>query len=177
VRCAIEVPNTHNIVLVLQYSRFVVVDVKVVRSTEYRHNTREACRSSLPIRTTAGIPGFVGANDGQKVALFEKGASSRIWEVRAAPHMIMDEVFSSLFLSKFFQGIRPKDIAHEAVSWKVHGNDRSAIVSAAIIAISYTYILEVSEGMKLWAKATMQRNCLLVIAANGNAQNDSIHAS
>jgi hypothetical protein len=77
VRCAIESPNIYNIVLVLQYSRFVV-DVKVVRSTEYRHNIREACRSSLPIHTIAGIPGFVSANDGQKVALFEKGASSRI---------------------------------------------------------------------------------------------------
>ena len=77
-RCAIELPDIHNIVLTLQYSHFVVVDVKVVRSAEYRHNTKEACRSSLPIRTIAGILSFVGVNDGQKVILFEKGASGRI---------------------------------------------------------------------------------------------------
>ena len=76
--CAIELPDIHNIVLVLQYSRFVVVDVKVVRSAEYRHNTREACCSSLPIHTITGILSFVGANDGQKVILFERGPSGRI---------------------------------------------------------------------------------------------------
>ena len=51
------------------------------------------------------------------------------------------------------------------------------MVSAAITAISYTYTLEVFEDMKLWAKVNMQRNCFFIIAANGNAQNDSIYAS
>jgi hypothetical protein len=78
VRCAIELPDLHNIFLILQYDRFIVVDAKVVRSTEYRHNTREAGRSSLPKHTIASILGFVGANDGQKVVLFEKDASGRI---------------------------------------------------------------------------------------------------
>jgi hypothetical protein len=76
VRCTIELPNVHNIVLVLQFSRFVVVDIKAVRSTEYHHNTREACRSSLSIYMIASILGFVGANDGQKDVLFKKAQAA-----------------------------------------------------------------------------------------------------
>jgi hypothetical protein len=119
VRCAVELPYVHNVVLVLQYSCLVVVDIKVVGSTEYRHDTREAGRSSLSVHAIPRILGFVSADNRQKIVLFQKGASSGIREeVRATPDVVVNEVFPGLLLSELFQRIRPENVAHEAMSWR-----------------------------------------------------------
>lgn len=48
-RSAVELPNVHDIALVLEHGRFVVVDVEVVGGREDGHDRGEACRFRLAI--------------------------------------------------------------------------------------------------------------------------------
>ena len=61
--CAIELPNIHDVVLVLQYGCFVVIDVEVVRCAEDGHDAREACGSRFAVHSIAGILSFVCSDD------------------------------------------------------------------------------------------------------------------
>ena len=126
-RCAIELSNVHDVILILQNRRFVVVNVEVIRSTEYGHDTGESCRPGLPIHAIACILCFVGPNNGQEVVLFKKSARGRIREeVGATSNVIVDEVLPSLFLAEFFQRICPEYVAHKAMSgWFAESVDLS----------------------------------------------------
>jgi hypothetical protein len=111
-----ELPDVHDIVLVLQNSSLVVVHIQVVRCAEDGHHTREASRPSLPVHAVSSILGFVRANDREQVVLFEEGASGRIREkVRAASDVVVDEEVICLLLSKLLERVSPKNVAHQAM--------------------------------------------------------------
>lgn len=48
-RGAIELPNVHDIVLVFQYCRFIVVHIQIIRCRENSHNSRKLSGSSFAI--------------------------------------------------------------------------------------------------------------------------------
>lgn len=116
--CAVELSDVHHVVLVLQYRRFIVVHIEIIRRTEYRHDAREARRPRLSVHAVPCILGFVGSDDGQEVVFLEEGACGRIREeVRTSAHVIMNEELRRLLLPKLFQRIGPEDVAHQAVCW------------------------------------------------------------
>ena len=64
-RCAIELPNVHDIVLVLQDGGFIIVYVEVIGCAEDGHDTWEACCPSLSVHPVARVLSFMCADDGQ----------------------------------------------------------------------------------------------------------------
>lgn len=61
----------------------------------------------------------MGTNDGKQVIFLKEGAGGRIREkVRATTDVVMDEEIRGFFLTKFFKGIRPEDVAHQPVGWR-----------------------------------------------------------
>lgn len=113
-----ELPNVHNIILVLQHGRLVVVNVQVIWSTEDGHDTREASSSCLAVHSVASVLRFMGTNDRQQVVLLQERASSGVGEeVRTASDMVVDEILLRLFLTKVLQRVCPEKIAHETVGW------------------------------------------------------------
>ena len=75
-----ELSNVHDIIFVLQNSSLVVVHVQVVWRAEDCHDTGKASRPCLPVHSVPSILGFVCANDGQQIVLFEESAGGRIRE-------------------------------------------------------------------------------------------------
>ncbi len=78
-RRAIELSNVHDIVLVFQNSRLVVVHVQVIRCREDGNNRGKVCFTAL-VHFVAEILRFVGTNDGEEVVSSQKGADGRITE-------------------------------------------------------------------------------------------------
>ena len=115
-----ELPDVHDVVLVLQHRRLVVVDVEVVRGAEDGHDAREGRGPSLPIHPVAGILGLVRSDDGEQVVLLQEGTGGRVREeVRASPNMIMNEVLGRLLLPKVLQRVGPQDVTHQSVSGRL----------------------------------------------------------
>ena len=92
----------------------------------------------------------------------------------------MHKAIRCLFLPKVLNGIRPEDIAHQAMSWWF------------VEAVDLVGIQKSTSGrnkQKLTARRSsrvfnsgesppcMQRNCLFMMAARGSAQKDSMQAS
>lgn len=73
-RCAVELPDIHHVVLILEDCSFIVVDVKVVGCAEDGHDTWEACRPRLSVHPVTCILSLVRADDGQQVVLLQEGA-------------------------------------------------------------------------------------------------------
>jgi len=73
-----ELPDVHNIVLILKYRSLVVIHVQVVWCTEDRHDTREACRPRLPVHSVTSVLGFVCSDDGEEVVLLQERACRRV---------------------------------------------------------------------------------------------------
>lgn len=65
-----ELPDVHNVVLVLQDSRLIIVHVEVVRCAEDGHHARKTCRPSLPVHAVSSILSLVCTNDGKQIVLF-----------------------------------------------------------------------------------------------------------
>ena len=117
VRCAVELSDVHDIVLVFEHGSLVVVHVQVVRGGEDRHHRREASRPSLSVHTVSCILCLVRSNDREQVVLLQERASSRIAEeVRASSHMVVHEILLRLLLSEFFKRVGPENVAHQAMS-------------------------------------------------------------
>lgn len=113
-RGAIELPDIHNVVLVLQNGSLVVVDIEIVGGREDGHDTGETSGSRLPVHSVAGILGLVSSDNREQVVLFEESASGGVGEkVRAASDMVVQEVIAGLFLAKVLKRVSPEDVAHE----------------------------------------------------------------
>lgn len=114
--CTVELPNVHDVILVLENSSLVVVYVEVVRRTEDGHDTGETSSPCFPIHSVSSILRFVCANDGEQIVLLEESACGRVREeIRAATDVVVDEEVVGLFLAKLLERISPQDVAHEAV--------------------------------------------------------------
>ena len=61
---AIKLSNIHDIVLIFENGGFVVVDIKVIRSTKDCHDTWESRSPGLSVHPIPGILGLVCSNDG-----------------------------------------------------------------------------------------------------------------
>ena len=119
-RRAIELSNVHDIILIFEHRSFVVVDIQVVGSAEYCHDTGEARCSGLPIHAIPSILCFMGADDRKKIVLFEECTRSWVREEVGAPSdVVVDEVFASLFLAKLFEWVGPENVAHKPVSGRL----------------------------------------------------------
>ena len=78
VRCAVELPDVHDVVLVLEYGSLVVVDIEVVRRAEDSHDTGETSSPCFPVHSVSSILCFVRTNDREQVVLFKEGACGGI---------------------------------------------------------------------------------------------------
>ena len=78
VRCAVELPDVHDVVLILEDSGLVVVHVEVVWRTEDGHDTGEASRPCFPIHSVPSVLRFVRTDDRKQVVLFEESACGRV---------------------------------------------------------------------------------------------------
>lgn len=117
-RGAVELSNIHNIVLVFQNCRFVVVNIEIVGSGEDGHDAGEAGRSSFSVHSISSVLGFVSSNDGEQVVLLEECAGGRVREKeRATADVVMQEEITRLFLAKVLEGIGPEDITHKTLGW------------------------------------------------------------
>ena len=147
-RGAVELSNVHNIVLVLQHSRFVVVDIEVVGSAEDCHHTRESSRPRLPVHAISSILRFVCSDDGEEVVLFEEIACSWIGEeVRTSSNVVVNVELSSLLLSEFFQWVSPENVAHQAVSRRFSESINLSMSVCVIAPSKLTYTFDVLQGM------------------------------
>lgn len=112
-RGAVELPDIHHVVLVLQNRGLVVVHIEVVWSAKDGHHTRESCCSSLPVHAVPGILSFVRTNNGEQVVLFEECTCGGVGkEIGASSNTVVNEIFASLFLPELFQRVGPQDVAH-----------------------------------------------------------------
>ena len=75
-----ELTNVHDIVLVLQDSSLVVVNIKVVGRREDGHDRWESGRACLSVHSVTRVLSLVCANDRKQVVLFEEGTRSRVAE-------------------------------------------------------------------------------------------------
>ena len=115
---AIELSNVHDIVLVLEDSCLVVVDIEVIWCGEDGHDRRESSSSRLSVHAVSGILGLVSTDDRKEVVFLEEVAGGWVGEeVGTAANVVVDKVFGSLFLTEFFQWVGPEDVAHESLSW------------------------------------------------------------
>lgn len=115
-RCAVELSDVHDVVLVLQNRSLVVVHVEVVRRAEDCHDTGETSRPCFPIHSVSSILRLMCADDRQKVVFLEESARSGIRkEVRASADVVVNKEVVGLLLTEFLEGISPENIAHEAV--------------------------------------------------------------
>ena len=115
-RRAVELPDVHHVVFVLEHGGLVVVDVEVVGRAEDGHHAGEAGRARFAVHAVAGVLGFVGPDDGEEVVLFEECAGGGVGEeVGAATYVVVHEEFGGLFLAEFFEWVGPENVAHEAV--------------------------------------------------------------
>lgn len=175
-----ELSDVHDVILVLEDSGLVVVDIKIIGCAEDGHDTREAGRPSLPIHSVAGILSLVGADDGEKIVLFEESACSRIREeVRAAADVVVDEKIISFLLSKLLEWISPENVAHEAMCrWFAESINLFPVSEASAMRLEPRTPFRSS---KVWSSGLnppcMHRNCLFMTAARGRAQNESMQAS
>lgn len=120
VRGAVELSNVHDVVLILQHSGLIVVNIEVIGGGENRHDTGEASGPGLAIHSVTGILGLVGADNGEKIILLQEGAGGRVREeVRATSNMVVQEVVAGLFLAKVFEGIGPEDVTHETLGGRL----------------------------------------------------------
>lgn len=144
-RRAVELADVHDVVFVLQYGRFVVINIKVVGSTEDSHDARKPGGARLSVHSVAGILSFMGANDREEIVLLEKGAGGRVGEeIGAAPDVIVDKEFRRLLLAELLQWISPEYIAHEAVSRRLaEAINLLMSVSAPSTRSGKTYALEI----------------------------------
>jgi hypothetical protein len=62
-RCAVELSDVHDVVLVLQNRSLVVVYVKVVWRAEDGHDTGETSCPCFPVHSVSSILRFVRTND------------------------------------------------------------------------------------------------------------------
>lgn len=54
-RSAVELPNVHNIIFVLENSRLVIIYIQIVWSRENRHYSWELCRASFAIHAISAL--------------------------------------------------------------------------------------------------------------------------
>ena len=73
-----KLPDIHDIVLIFQNSRLVVVHIKVIGRRKDSHDARESSCLGLPIHPVPCILCLMRTDDGQKVVLFEERASSGV---------------------------------------------------------------------------------------------------
>ena len=77
-RSAVELPDVHDIILVLQDRGLVVVDIEIVGRTEDGHDAREAGRPCFSVHAVASILCFVRTDDREQVVLLQEAARSWI---------------------------------------------------------------------------------------------------
>lgn len=155
------------------------------------------CHQSAP-----GILGFVCTNDGEQVVSLEKltcclvpgtrpgsvASTSNLWhysreEERTPPDMVVNEAVRNLLLPEILYGICPKDIGHEAMCgrfpepidlYEQRGRDINNMDVRGVILTARMSSRVLSSGER---PPWMHRNCLFIMAARGNEQKDSMHAS
>jgi len=52
-RCAVKLPDIHDVVLIFQNSSFVIVDIKIIRSRKDGHYSRELGCASFAVHAIA----------------------------------------------------------------------------------------------------------------------------
>lgn len=111
-------PNVHDIILVLQHCCLVIVHIQIVRRRKDCHDTWEPGRLGLSVHPVPSVLRLMCTNDGKQVIFLKERAGGRIREkVRTSTDIIVDEEIRSFFLTKFFERIRPEDVAHQPVGW------------------------------------------------------------
>jgi hypothetical protein len=158
-----ELPDVHDVVLVLQDSSLVVVHVQVVWRAEDGHDTWETCRPSLSVHAVSGILGFVRPNDGEQIVLFKECACGGVREkVRASSDMVVDEEVVGLLLSKLLERVGPENITHQAVRGWFPETINLCQLAIAPTTSTLTYALQVIQCMELGAQAAVYAQELLV---------------
>jgi len=83
-RCAIELPDVHNIVFVFQDSSFVIIYIQIVGGGENGHDSWKLCCACFPIHTISKVSrkktkpliprilGLVCSDNGQQIIAFKK---------------------------------------------------------------------------------------------------------
>lgn len=175
-----ELSDIHDIILILQHGSLVVVHIEVVRCAEDGHDTGETSRPSLPVHAVSGVLSLVCANNGKQVVFLEESTCGRVREeVRATSDVIVDEEVVSLFLPELFERIGPEDVAHQSVcGWFAETiNLRQSEVETNLPVLQRTLF----RSSNVWSSGLrppcIHKNCLFMTAANGRAQNESMHAS
>ena len=180
VRCAVELPDVHDVVLVFEDGGLVIVNVEVVRRTEDGHDTGETSGPCFPIHSVSSILCLVRTNDREQVVLFEEGTCGGVREeVRAATDVIVDEEVVCLFLTKLFERIGPQDVAHEAMcGWLAETVDLEKSVPPMVVCVLPRTLFRSSS---VWSSGLsppcIHKNCLFMTAARGSAQKASMQAS
>jgi hypothetical protein len=115
-----ELPDIHDVVLILQHRSLVIIHIQIVRRAEDCHHTWETGSPSLAVHAVPCILRFMGSDNGQKVILFEERAGGGVREeVTAASDVIVYKELLRFLLSELFQRVRPENVAHEAVGWRL----------------------------------------------------------
>lgn len=163
-RGAVELPDVHHVILVLQHGRLIVVHIKVVGGAKDGHHAGESRRPGLPVHAIPGILSFVRADDGEQVVLLEEGACGGVREeIGAASDAVVNKIFACLFLPELLKRVGPEDVTHQAVGRRLPKaiNLRKVSVGPPVRQ-TISYRLDILEGVQFWTQAPVDTEELLV---------------
>ena len=116
--CAVKLSDIHDVVLILEDCRLVVIDIEVVGGGEDSHDGWESGGACLSVHAVTGVLCLVGADDGKEVVLLEEVAGGWVGEeVGASAYVVVHEVLGCLLLAELFEWVGPEDVAHESLGW------------------------------------------------------------
>lgn len=178
--CAVKLPNIHDVVLILENRSLVVVNIEIIRRAENGHHAWKTRGSSFPIHSIACILSFMRPDDGQQIILFQKCTCGRIGEkVWAATNMIMNKKLRGLFLTEFFQGVCPQNIAHESLRWWLPEsiNLRSSAIASDGFGSRHAHTFEIFQRVQFGTQSSMYAQKLLVHDCCERQGTERIHTS
>ena len=173
-----ELSDVHNVVLVLEYCCFVVVDIKVVWRAEYRHDTWETSRPRLSIHAVTSILRLMSADNGKQIILLQECTCCWVRkEVGTTSNVVVDKIFLRLLLTKVFQRIRPQYIAHEPMGrWFSKSVDLRDVSIMQDVSLKCTYALDILQGMQFRTQTAMNAEELLVHDSGKRERAERLHA-
>lgn len=87
-----KLSNVHDIILILQHRRFIIIHIQIVGRRKDGHDTGESSGFGLSVHSVTGILRLMGTNDREQVVFFEERTGCGVRKkVRATANIVVDK--------------------------------------------------------------------------------------